>query len=133
MIDRSKYFTEDEVVDTNQYICELLASQGAFIEKMYYCPHHISGTVPEYSFKCECRKPNPGMLEKAADELSIYLGRSFVIGDGIADMEAGQRAGCRTIFLAREIRGDEWSHLRSMTDYVASNLYEAAKWLVDSA
>lgn len=107
------YFTEETVKEINQSIQKTLAEQGAYIDKIYYCPHHIEATVEEYRKDCYCRKPNPGMIEEAAFEFRIDLEKSFVIGDKISDIEAGQKVGCKAILL-----GD-----------VVTDLYEAAMLL----
>jgi histidinol phosphatase-like enzyme len=65
----------------------------------YYCPHHPSGNVPPYSVECTCRKPRPGLLQRAAYELALDLEASWMIGDILDDVEAGHRAGCRSILM----------------------------------
>ena len=123
------YFTEETVREINRYIQEYLAKQGAFIDRTYYCPHHIEGTIEEYKKDCHCRKPNPGMIQKATGEYDIDLKGSFVIGDKISDIEAGRRAGCKTVLLIDQGHLDKETAL--MPDYVAADLYEAASWLVN--
>jgi len=127
------YFTEDKVKEMNSYIQELLAKQGAFIDRIYYCPHHIEGVIEEYRKECHCRKPNPGMIEKAAREFGINLRVSFVIGDNITDIEAGSRAGCKTFLLADKRSPDWVSTIVLAPDYTAADLYEAAERLVKSS
>lgn len=127
------YFTEETVKEINRYIQESLVKGGAFIDKFYYCPHHIEGTVEKYRKECYCRKPDPGMLEEAAREFGIDLKTSFVIGDKISDIEAGHRAGCKTIFLADIKSPDTGRGIDFMPDHVAPDLYEAVKWLVKFA
>ena len=78
-----------------------LGHQGAFVEAIYYCPHHPHGgfpeEVPELKFDCHCRKPKPGMLLDAAQRFNIDLSKSYLIGDSPRDIEAGQNAGVTTI------------------------------------
>ncbi len=124
------FFTEETVREINRYIQETLAKQGALIDKTYYCPHHIEGTIKEYKKECHCRKPNPGMIEEAAGEFGIDLKNSFVIGDKSSDIEAGHRAGCKTILLAGEDPLNNEKEITLMPDYIAADLYEAVKWLV---
>jgi len=124
------YFTEETVREINRYIQESLAKQGALIDKTYYCPHHIEGIIKGYSKECHCRKPNPGMIEEAVREFGIDLENSFVIGDKISDIEAGHRAGCKTILLAGEDPLNNEKEIASMPDYIAADLYEAVSWLV---
>lgn len=79
-----------------------LGKEGAFIDGLYFCPHHtdkgFEGERPEYKCKCNCRKPNPGMLLKAAEDFNIDLSQSYMIGDGKNDIEAGKAAGCKENF-----------------------------------
>ena len=124
------YFTEEAVKEINKYIQESLAKEGAFIDRVYYCPHHIEGIIKGYSKECHCRKPNPGMIEEAVREFGIDLENSFVIGDKISDIEAGHRAGCKTILLAGEDPLNNEKEIASMPDYIAADLYEAVSWLV---
>lgn len=124
------YFTEETLREINRYIQESLSRQGALIDKTYYCPHHIEGVIEEYRKECHCRKPNPGMIKEAAVEHNIDLKGSFVIGDKISDIEAGHRAGCKTVLLAD--RGYPEEEIASMPDYIAADLYEAVRWLVSS-
>jgi D-glycero-D-manno-heptose 1,7-bisphosphate phosphatase len=77
----------------------LHAALGLDVEGSYFCPHHPRATLAAYRVACECRKPRPGMLLRAAAELELDLPASFMIGDRPSDIEAGRRAGCRTIRL----------------------------------
>ena len=124
------YFTEETVKEINEYIHESLAEQGASIDMVYYCPHHIEGIIEEYRRECYCRKPDPGMIEEAAREFGIDLENSFVIGDKISDIEAGRRAGCKTILLASEDLPKNGKETVIISDHIALDLYEAVKWLV---
>lgn len=78
---------------------QLLAFEGIPLAGFYCCPHHPEGKVAEYARVCECRKPLPGMLLKAAKDLHLDLAESWMIGDLLNDVEAGHRAGCRSILL----------------------------------
>jgi len=125
------YFTEETLREINRYIQESLSKQRALIDKTYYCPHHIEGIIEKYRKECHCRKPNPGMIKEAAVEYDIDLKGSFVIGDKISDIEAGHRAGCKTVLLADKEYPEE-GEIASMPDYIAADLYEAVNWLVSS-
>lgn len=76
----------------------LLGKEGAFLDAIYYCPHHpdkgFEGERPEYKFDCDCRKPKPGLMLRAAQEWNIDLSRSYLIGDSDRDVECGENAGC---------------------------------------
>lgn len=124
------YFTEETVIEINKYIQESLAKQGAFIDMVYYCPHHVEGIVKEYRRECYWRKPNPGMIEEAAREHNIDLKNSFTIGDKISDTEAGHRAGCKTILLASEDPLNNEKEIVMKSNHIAPDLYQAVKWLV---
>jgi histidinol-phosphate phosphatase family protein len=78
---------------------ELFASCGATLSGVYWCPHDAQGTVAPYNCACDCRKPAPGMLLRAAREHDLALERSWFVGDILDDVEAGQRAGCRTVLI----------------------------------
>ncbi|WP_034388901.1 HAD-IIIA family hydrolase [Deinococcus sp. YIM 77859] len=78
---------------------ELLAAEGVPLAGFYACPHHPGGAVAEYARDCDCRKPRPGLLRRAAAELDLDLGASWMVGDILNDVEAGRRAGCRTVLL----------------------------------
>ena len=124
------YFSEARVKEINRYVQETLAGLGAFIDKVYFCPHHTEGIIEEYRKDCHCRKPNTGMIEEAVREFDIDLENSFLIGDKISDIEAGHRAGCRTILVGIEGRQSNENEIALMADYVAQDLYEAVNWLV---
>jgi len=124
------YFTEETVQEINSYIQDRLAEQAAAIDMIYYCPHHIEGVVEEYRQECYSRKPNPGMIEQAVRELGIDLADSFVIGDKPSDIEAGHRAGCRSILLADGDSANRAGEIKVMPDHTAPDLYEAVQWLL---
>lgn len=84
----------------------LLGKEGAYLDAIYFCPHHphsgYEGEVKELKIDCDCRKPKPGMLLKAAEELNIDLSQSYMVGDGENDIKAGKAAGCKTVLLNTE-------------------------------
>ncbi|MGG6241029.1 D-glycero-alpha-D-manno-heptose-1,7-bisphosphate 7-phosphatase [Nodosilinea sp. AN01ver1] len=91
-----EYFAESAIAPVEQRLRQLL---GVPLAGFYYCPHHHEGTVARYTFRCRCRKPEPGMLRRAATDLNLNLDRSWLVGDILNDIEAGRRAGCRTVLL----------------------------------
>jgi len=99
------YFTESDLRAVEARMNELLAEAGVKIDAAYYCFHHKKGIVPEYAIDCDCRKPKPGMLLRAAKDLDIDLAASFMIGDKESDLEAGLNAGCRGVALVRTGHG----------------------------
>ena len=80
-------------------LADLLFRENLSLDGFYYCPHHPLGTVGSYATVCTCRKPSPGMLIKAAHDHDINLRESWMIGDILHDVEAGNRAGCRTLLI----------------------------------
>lgn len=89
-----------------QKINQLLKKEGIVFDGEYYCFHHPFAKIEENRQKCECRKPNFGMLTKAATDLNIDLKESFMIGDGVNDIIAGSKAGCGTILLGNIVEAE---------------------------
>lgn len=87
--------TEEEVAEVHRRLREQLPELDAF----YVCPHHPNADVERYRVECDCRKPRPGLLLRAADELDLDLAKSWMVGDRVSDVAAGAAAGCRTILL----------------------------------
>ena len=89
------YFPESLVAVVNGVLRSRAESSGARIDGIYYCPHHPSAGIPPYREDCDCRKPRPGMLHRAARDLDIDLSKSWVIGDRLGDLELAWNAGAR--------------------------------------
>ena len=105
----------------------MLAREGVSLDGWYWCPHHPQGEATGYAIECGCRKPMPGMLQQAARDHGIDLARSWMVGDILNDVEAGRRAGCRTVLIAN---GNETEWLRSplrTPDISAPDLLSAAR------
>jgi D,D-heptose 1,7-bisphosphate phosphatase len=98
----------------------LLGAEGAYLDKIYFCPHHphkgYEGEVPELKVDCECRKPKPGLLLKAAVDFNIDLANSWMIGDGENDIKAGKAAGCKTALIGKD-DFDQDMTLESLLDW----------------
>ncbi len=94
------FITEAEVTNVNERMQFLIIEEGGpVIDGVYYCPHHPDGVVAEYTMCCDCRKPAPGMVYKAVEELNLDLRNSWIIGDHYhSDMLLGLRLGLRTVF-----------------------------------
>ena len=120
-------FTEEKLVPVARQLAALLADEGISLLDFYYCPHAPDGSQAAYAGDCTCRKPLPGMLHRAADEHGIDLARSWMVGDILNDIEAGRRAGCRTVLIDNG-NETEWQRgpLRE-PDAVAVDLLEAAQ------
>lgn len=101
--------TFDELEVIHNKMETLLGKEGAYLDSIYYCPHHphkgYAGERSELKFDCDCRKPKPGMLLKAAQDFNIDLSQSWVVGDGENDVRAGQNAGCQTALVGNESYG----------------------------
>jgi histidinol-phosphate phosphatase family protein len=93
------YFAEEPLAGVEARLRELLASEGVPLDGFDYCPHHPKGSVARYAVACDCRKPAPGMLRRAIDTHGLDETACWFIGDILDDVEAGRRAGCRTILL----------------------------------
>ncbi len=91
--------TEKVLGEIHNRLKQLLAEKNAFLDRIYYCPYHPEGVVAKYRKKSDNRKPNPGMLLTAAKEMDIDLIQSWCIGNSVHDVEAGLRAGCKTILI----------------------------------
>jgi D,D-heptose 1,7-bisphosphate phosphatase len=93
------YFSLDALKGVEEKISGLLAEHQIEIHDFYFCPHYIEGAVEEYVVDCDCRKPKPGMILRACEDYNIAVADSWMIGDILNDVEAGNRAGCKTILL----------------------------------
>lgn len=93
------YFTESALDAATHHLRALLAEDGIHLAGLYYCPHDPAGVSRRYAMRCRCRKPAPGLLLAAAHIHDIDLDQSWLIGDILNDIEAGARAGCRTVLL----------------------------------
>jgi len=91
--------SEDDLADMHAFLADELAAIGVRLDGVFYCPHHPDGSVAPFNTACGCRKPRPGMLHAAAAALDLDLGQSWFVGDILDDVEAGNRAGCRTVLV----------------------------------
>lgn len=89
------YYTEEEFLKLTDYMLEQFKKEGINIEKVYYCPHHENGIVEGYSFKCDCRKPESGMIRQAISEFGVDPSKSFLIGDKENDILAAHKEGIK--------------------------------------
>jgi D-glycero-D-manno-heptose 1,7-bisphosphate phosphatase len=93
------YFTVDDVNVLHEHLQKELAKAGAEVDAFYLCPHHPTEGQGDYLRECDCRKGAPGMLLEAAEEFNVDLKRSYMVGDKLADIDAGQRAGCKSLLV----------------------------------
>ncbi|MGF1538798.1 MAG: D-glycero-alpha-D-manno-heptose-1,7-bisphosphate 7-phosphatase [Elainellaceae cyanobacterium] len=125
------YFPEEAIAPVEAKLRALLSPIP--LAGFYYCPHHPQGTVAKYAIACDCRKPKPGMLLQAAQEHSVDLARSWFIGDILNDVEAGNRAGCRTILIDNG-NETEWDMSIPERQYThsAKDLAQAANLIIST-
>ena len=119
--------TTSQLQEIHDKLETLLGREGAYIDGLYYCPHHpdkgFAGEVPELKFDCDCRKPKPGLILRAAKDFNIDVSQSWMIGDGKNDIGAGKNAGCRTAVIA--------STEELGQDIMADSLLEAVEQILD--
>jgi len=131
------YMTEELVQRTHAILLEWAAEADARIDGIYYCPHHPEGSVERYSIYCKCRKPAPGMVLRAADELGIDLARSFVVGDKISDIRLGPAVGARAALVTTGFGAGQLEMIKSgeaaMPDHVAVGIGAAVDWILTQA
>lgn len=116
--------TEKVLGDIHKRLEQLLAEENAFLDRIYYCPYHPEGAVKKYRQESELRKPNPGMLLKAAEEMDLDLDRSWCVGNSGSDIEAGLRASCKTILIDPPSRQIRLKPGEPRPDYKAINIKE---------
>ena len=124
------HFTIDKLEKVKEKLDLLLAKDNIKIEAFYFCPHHPEGTIAAFSVPCNCRKPQPGMIIEAAADKKIDVEKSWMIGDILNDVEAGNRAGCQTIIIDNG-NETEWikGSFRTPT-FSAKNFFQAATFIV---
>ena len=93
------YFTAADLAVMHEHVSDELRAHGVQIDGYYFCPHHPDGVIPELAMRCDCRKPEPGMILQASKEHGIDPRHSWFLGDILDDIEAGHRAGCRPILI----------------------------------
>ena len=126
------YYREGDIEIFNHAMGDKLKKKGAFIDAIYYCPHHPEAKIEAYRIDCDCRKPKPGMLKQAEKDLNLDLKRSFLVGDKMSDIEAGYRAGCKTILVLTGHGSDESKKVAMMSikpDYISKDLCAATKMI----
>lgn len=118
------FVSAEEVEKTNKKLETLIGKENAFLNAIYYCPHHpekgFEGEVPELKIECDCRKPKTGMLQKAEKEFNIDVEASWIIGDSENDIKAGKNFGCRTVSINKNLNAD----------YTATDLEDAVDYIL---
>ena len=125
------YFAEDLIGEVHAALARELERGGARLDAVYYCPHHPSAGEPPYRQDCDCRKPRPGLVRRAAEELNVDLSASWMVGDRYGDVELARNAGLRSAFVLSGYGRGEWEYQRArwphQPDLVAEDLLEAAR------
>ena len=125
------YITIEQLNDIHRELNDQLEKEGAYLDGIYFCPHkrEVDEEVENKKFiiDCECRKPKPGMLFRAAEEFNIDLKRSYLIGDSERDIIAGKRAECITIGVRT---GKGLNGMKESPDYLFNDLQEAADFIL---
>lgn len=128
------YFKEEALSGVESRLQQLLADSGVSLAGFAYCPHHPEGAVQEYTVKCPCRKPMPGMLLDASVKYGISLSESWMVGDILDDVEAGNRAGCKTILIdpvrneRKKIVGESFRR----PSYIVDDFKEVANLIINN-
>lgn len=125
--------TEEELEEIHKKMETLLGIDGAYIDDIYYCPHHpdkgFEGEIPELKIECDCRKPKTGMLEKAAREHNIDLSSSIMIGDSTLDIKMAENAGMQSVLLKTGQKGEDGKYDVSPT-LIAEDLNDAINKII---
>lgn len=112
----------DQLNEIHNKMETLLGVEGAYLDAIYFCPHHphkgYEGEVPELKIDCDCRKPKPGMLLRAAADFNIDLTQSWMVGDGDNDIKAGIAAGCKTALIGKE-KGEQTINIHSLKEFIS--------------
>ena len=117
------YFDGATLAKIHEKMKSELAKEGAWVNGIYYCPHHPDDN-------CDCRKPKPKLVLQAAREHDIDLGRSFVVGDLPMDVELGKNVGCKTVLVSQQSNDKQTGVIEPAPDYVGRNMYEIAQWII---
>ncbi len=128
------YFTEDVIGAVHSILNEELEKQGARLDAIYYCAHHPTVGEEPYRFDCNCRKPKPGLIERATKEFDIDPAQSWMIGDRYSDIELARNAQVSSAFVLSGYGRGEWEYQRAAwkhePDMVAEDLLEAVRKIV---
>jgi len=128
------YFTEATLLEIHELMEESLRLQGARIDAIYYCAHHPDYGSPPYRLDCDCRKPKPGLVERAARDFSLDLSRCYVIGDRYRDIEAGHAVGVCGVMVMTGLGRGEYERERRLwprqPDHLAEDLLDAVRWIL---
>jgi len=127
------FATEKQVGEVHNYMENILGKEGAYLNRIYYCPHHpekgFDGERKEFKISCKCRKPDTGMIDSAATDMNIDLNRSFIIGDRSVDIMTGINSKLHTILVRQGYAGDDMKYT-CRPDFIFKDLLEASQFIV---
>lgn len=130
------YFTEELVGEVHGVLKQELRERGAQLDAIYYCAHHPTVGESPYRFDCDCRKPKPGLIRRAAADFDIDLTQSWMIGDRYSDIELARNARVHSAFVLSGYGRGEWEYQRATwkhdPELVAEDLLEAVRRIVTS-
>ena len=128
------YFSADVLRATNDSLVAQLKDEGAHLDGIYVCPHHPTEGVPPYRTTCDCRKPAPGLLVRAAAELNLELAASTMVGDKSSDLVPARAVGARAVLVLTAYGRGEWEYRRAeftvAPDHVADDQLDAVDWVL---
>jgi D-glycero-D-manno-heptose 1,7-bisphosphate phosphatase len=128
------YFSEDVMHATHERLVGLLKDAGAHLDGLYVCPHHPTEGALPFRTDCDCRKPKPGLLVRAARDLDLDLEASCMVGDKASDLLVAPPVGARAILVLTGYGRGEWeyrrAHFSPAPDHVADDLLDAVEWVI---
>ena len=129
------YFSEDIILQIHDRVRQELEKESARLDAIYYCAHHPSVGEPPYRLDCDCRKPKPGLIQRAAADFEIDLARSWMVGDRYGDVELARNAGLHAAFVLSGYGRGEWEYQRGSwqiePEVVAEDLLEAVQVIIE--
>jgi D-glycero-D-manno-heptose 1,7-bisphosphate phosphatase len=128
------YFPIELLYNTHSLLKESLLRDGAAVDGLFFCPHYPKGSVPEYSFDCDCRKPKTGLIKQACEHFDIDMSRSYMIGDHYTDMELADYSNIKGILVKTGYGAGVIEYnlpfMLTRPTYIAEDLLDAVKWVV---
>ncbi len=128
------FFSEERLEEIHRELSRQIRAEGAFLDAIYYCPHHPTEGKPPYLRPCDCRKPASGLILKASAEMNLDLRRSYCVGDRRADLECGMRVGAKGVLVLTGYGKEENSFggdgRGRRPSSVAAGLREAVQWIL---
>jgi D-glycero-D-manno-heptose 1,7-bisphosphate phosphatase len=124
-----KQFSYQEFLKMNEKIRRALSRKGAHLDAEYYCLHHPRALIKKYKKNCDCRKPKPGLLIRAAKENNLDLKKCFFVGDSLTDVQAGRKAGCNTVLIGQmtDMLNRQMKKHNATPDYMIGSLIQIDK------